>query len=183
MNAQVQLPNQILTNEAVSASEYFTARLRELLALDGVTDYAVTSAWTEWNENNGNIEVFAIWDRIAQEAKRFYYTENFKDVPPSHHVKRDATEAERNLALDWVEANRKFINFTKAVGHTFKVGGSRKVKKGTEVVFLQYDQGGFNPRFRNYDPAKVLVEEVSTGERHWISPNCLKEWVKGIREF
>ena len=182
MNMQANLDNNN-NNHNDSAAVYFKNRLNELLANDGVTDYSVLYAHTLWNENNGNIEAYTIWDRIAKEAKCFYYIENCKDVPPTHHIKRDASEDEINLALDWIESNVSYRFMEKAIGHTFKVGNSRKVKKDTLVKLLAYQEGGYDNRYKNYVSAKVLVEVVETGDRHWISPNCLKQWVKGIREI
>lgn len=178
MNAIVQNS----TNTAV-ATAHESALLREHLAAKGVTDFAVTSATTLWDHSNGNVEAFAYWNRASQEAGVAYFNGNCQNRPVAHLVERDATDAEYNLALDWIEANCKYSNLEKAHGHTFVVANSRKIKKGTAVVFVEYSAGGFNSRYRSWDDAKVLVEVVESGDQHWISPNCLRDWVKGVRKI
>jgi hypothetical protein len=64
------------------------------------------------------------------------------------------------------------------IGHTYVVGGSRKVAKGTHVVVIDQVQAGWDARYNRATPAQVLVE--FDGQREWISTNCLKTWVCGV---
>jgi len=63
------------------------------------------------------------------------------------------------------------------IGHSYVVGGSRKVSKGTQVIVVDQVQSGWDSRYNRATPAQVLVE--FDGGREWISPNCLKTWVCG----
>ena len=128
-----------------------------------------------YSDNNGAYDVVSYWDgeKIITET----LTGNTDKVTPSV----DATSEQKAAAATWYKANIQ-KEISKAFGHKFIVGGSRKVSKGTIVTLLSYNEGGYDSRFNNYVQDSVTVK-TAAGETYKISPNCLKTWVEGTLPY
>ena len=123
-----------------------------------------------YSDNNGAYDVVSYWngETITTETLGGYTDKPTPSV--------NATKEQKTLAALWYKANVQ-KEVSKAAGHKFVVGGSRKVSKGSVVTLLSYNEGGYNGGYYIQDTVTVLTEQ---GETHNISPNCLKTWVEGV---
>lgn len=130
----------------------------------------VVNVEEKYSDNNGAYDVVSFWDgsEIITEALGGYTDK----VTP----KVNATSEQKATAAAWYKANIK-KEISKAHGHKFIVGGSRKVNKGTIVTLVSYNEGGYNGGYYMQDTVTVKTVE---GETYNISPNCLKTWVEGV---
>jgi hypothetical protein len=132
----------------------------------------VVNVEERYSDNNGAYDVVSYWDgsEITTETLGGYTDKPTPSV--------NATIEQKALAAAWYKANVK-KEISKAYGHKFIVGGSRKVSKGVIVTLLSYNEGGYSSRFNNYVQDSVLVQ-LEDGSTQTISPNCLKTWVEGV---
>jgi hypothetical protein len=125
-----------------------------------------------YSDNNGAYDIVSHWNgsEIATETLGGYTDKPTPSV--------NATIEQKHEAALWYKANVK-KETSKAFGHKFIVGGSRKVARGTIVTLLSYNEGGYDSRFNNYVQDTVTVQ-LEDGSTQTISPNCLKTWVEGV---
>lgn len=133
----------------------------------------VVNVEEKYSDNNGAYDVVSFWDgsEITTETLGGYTDK----VTPSVNATK---EQKANAAL-WYKANIK-KETSKAFGHKFIVGGSRKVTKGAIVTLVSYNEGGYNGGYYIQDTVTVQLEDGST---QTISPNCLKTWVEGVLPY
>jgi len=133
----------------------------------------VVNVEEKYSDNNGAYDVVSYWDGEAITTETL--TGNNDKITPSVN----ATSFQKKDAAEWYKANVQ-KETSKAFGHKFIVGGSRKVARGTIVALLSYNEGGYNGGYYTQDTVTVLTEQ---GETHNISPNCLKTWVEGTLPY
>jgi hypothetical protein len=150
--------SDVQTDEAVSYLESVMSALK-IIAVD-----------QRYSSNNGAYDVVIMWNgsEIVEDVidGRGVATE-------SKGVNEYATKGEVALAVEWHITNVMPKNY---IGGTYTVRGSRKIKKGTEVLVLDFvDEGRFG--------TKVLVQDEG-GNKNWISTGCISEgFVKGVKPF
>ena len=137
-----------------------------------MNNLAVVNVEEKYSDNNGAYDVVSYWNN--SEITTETLTGNTARVTPSVN----ATNKQKQEAALWYKANIK-KEVSKAFGHKFIVGGSRKVVKGAIVTLLSYNEGGYSSRFNNYVQDSVTVQ-LEDGSTQTISPNCLKTWVEGV---
>lgn len=135
----------------------------------------VVNVEEKYSDDNGAYDVISYWDGKA------ITTETLGGYTDKVTPKINATIEQKTLAALWYKANIQ-KETSKAFGHKFIVGGSRKVAKGTIVTLLSYNEGGYDARFGNYVQDSVTVK-TEQGEMYKISPNCLKTWVEGTLPY
>ena len=132
---------------------------------------AVVNVEEKYSDNNGAYDVVSFWDGSE------IITETLGGYTDKVTPKVNATSEQKADAALWYKANVK-KETSKSFGHKFVVGGSRKISKGSIVTLVSYNEGGYNSRFNNYLQDTVTVQ-LEDGDKHNISPNCLKTWVEG----
>lgn len=140
-----------------------------------MTNLVVVNVEEKYSDNNGAYDVISYWDGKAITTETL--TGNNDKITPSVN----ATSFQRQDAAHWYKTNVK-KETSKAFGHKFIVGGSRKVSKGAIVTLLSYNKGGYDSRFNTYVQDTVTVS-TAAGETYKISPNCLKTWVEGTLPY
>jgi len=137
-----------------------------------MSSLVVVNVEGRYSDNNGAYDVVSFWDGSEITTETFGgYTDK-----PTPNV--NATSEQKASAAAWYKANIK-KETSKAYGHKFIIGGSRKVAKGAIVTLLSYNEGGYSSRFNNYVQDSVTVQ-LEDGSTQTISPNCLKTWVEGV---
>ena len=128
-----------------------------------------------YSDNNGAYDVVSYWDgsEIITETLGGYTDKPTPSV--------NATIEQKHEAALWYKANVK-KEISRAFGHKFIVGGSRKVSKGAIVTLLSYNEGGYDSRFNSYVQDTVTVQ-LEDGSTQTISPNCLKTWEEGVLPY
>ena len=137
-----------------------------------MNNVVVVNVEGRYSDNNGAYDVVSYWNgsEITTETLGGYTDKPTPSV--------NATIQQKTLAALWYKANVQ-KEISKAFGHKFIVGGSRKVAKGAIVTLLSYNEGGYSSRFNSYVQDSVTVK-TEQGETYNISPNCLKTWVEGV---
>lgn len=133
-----------------------------------------------FDKDRGAFEKVTLWDGVELSYRT--------DCARSSTVRAEtnATRAQIAAAAEAYKATVEPVYCVRLgennlVGHTYVVGGSRKVSKGTIVVVVDQIAAGYDSRYNRPTPARVLVE--FDGQREWISTNCLKTWVAGAAPF
>lgn len=129
-----------------------------------------------YSDNNGAYEVSTLWDG---EQLSFDSTMYNKNAP---YPVVNATSEQKAQAAEFYKKTVGPSGIDKAFGHTYIVGGSRKVAKGTKVIVRDYQDSYYDSRYNQRVDAKVQVE-CPDGQQFWISPNCLKTWVEGVYPY
>jgi len=88
----------------------------------------------------------------------------------------NATQEEKQAAADWWQANETKVYGSKLIGCTVVLQRSRKAPNKTPLLVVDYDAGGYNARFNQYDPETVCVQHE--GANIWVSVGCVKEVVE-----
>lgn len=135
----------------------------------------VVNVEERYSDNNGAYDVVSYWDGLEITTETL--TGNTDKITPSVN----ATNFQKHEAAYWYKANIQ-KETSKAIGHKFIVGGSRKIAKGVIVELLSYNVGGYDSRFNNYVSDSVTVK-TEQGETYNISTNCLKTWVEGTLPY
>jgi len=138
-----------------------------------MNNLVVVNVEGRYSDNNGAYDVVSYWNgsEITTETLGGYTDK----VTP----KINATSEQKHEAAAWYKANVK-KDVSKAIGHKFIVGGSRKISKGAIVTLLSYNEGGYNGGYYIQDTVTV---KSADGDTYKISPNCLKTWVEGVLPY
>jgi len=138
-----------------------------------MANLVVVNVSERYSDNNGAYDVVSFWDGESITTETL--TGNCDKITP----KINATIEQKTLAAAWYKANVQ-KEISKAFGHKFIVGGSRKVSKGSVVTLLSYNEGGYNGGYYIQDTVTV---KTADGDTYKISPNCLKTWVEGVLPY
>jgi hypothetical protein len=130
-----------------------------------------------FDEDRGAFERVTMWDGVELSYRT--------DCARSSNIRAQTTATREQIktAAEAYKATVKPVYCVRTgenslIGHTYVVGGSRKVAKGTHVVVIDQVQAGYDARYNRSTQAQVLVE--FDGGREWIATNCLKTWLCGV---
>ena len=131
-----------------------------------------------YNDNDGAYSVAFFWDGESVTSDCFadgYNQGRFDDV------KVNATTEQKAAAADWWQANNLQAHGKELLNCTVMLQRSRKAPNKTPLLVVDYDAGGYNARFNQYDPEQVAVNV--NGNIVWVSIGCIKDVVKGKRPW
>lgn len=131
-----------------------------------------------YNDNDGAYSIAFLWDGESVTSDCFANGHNqgrFDDV------KVNASEQQKADAANWWQANKLQAHKEELIGCTVVLQRSRKAPNKTPLLVVNYDAGGYNARFNQYDPEQIAVN--IDGAIVWVSIGCVKEVVKGKRPW
>lgn len=153
-------------NQAVS---HFNDNLAQ-----GVVVVAVVETYTD---NNGPEDYAVIFDGTNCERVKYLsgYTQHYTsiDINASEQQVIDA-----GIAYAHNNPHMSVNDMRNLYNSVVILKRSRKARNGVPLNVVNWSEAGYDNRYNRPVPAKVLVEDVETGERIWVSHSCVDKIVR-----
>lgn len=153
-------------NNAVS---HFNDNLAE-----GVVVVALDETYTD---NNGPETYAFIFDGTVCERVKYLsgYTQHYTSIDINA-----SEEQIKQAGIAYAHNNHKMSlsDMRNLYNSVVILKRSRKARNGVPLNVVNWTEAGYDNRYNRPVPAKVLVEDVETGERIWVSHSCVDKIVR-----
>lgn len=141
---------------------------------DGVVVVALDEIYTD---NNGPETYAYIFDGVTCERVKYLsgYTQHYTSIDINA-----SDEQIRQAGIAYAHNNPKqsLSDMRNLYNSIVILKRSRKARNGVPLNVVNWHESYYDNRFKRHVPAEVLVHDNETGERVWVSYNCVKEIVR-----